>query len=68
MKEAVAYTNGEWSIPETYQATPRQVKCAKFIESVLGLSSPPPVRSALWVFIHDNLQKALDVVQHKNYC
>jgi hypothetical protein len=57
----ISYVNDEWNIPSSLVATEKQIKTAKFIQNVIGGEALPPLKKNLWRYIHDNLQRAIEL-------
>ena len=64
----ISYINDEWKIPPSLAATEKQIKTAKFIRNVIGGETPAPLKKSLWKYIHDNLQRAIDLNKHIRDC
>lgn len=64
----ISYINDEWHIPSSLVATEKQIKTAKFIRNVIGGQTPPPLKKNLWKYIHDNLQRAIELNEHIKDC
>jgi hypothetical protein len=57
----ISIVNDEWNIPDNLQATEKQVKTCNFIYQMLNIESPPPAKRAMWQFIHDYIEEAIDI-------
>lgn len=60
----ISLIDDEWKIPTNLEATEKQINACKFVSNMLRVESPPPVKHAMWKFLKDNLNKAIEL---KNY-
>ena len=64
----ISIVNDEWKIPDNLQATEKQVKTCNFIYQMLNIEVPPPVKTAMWQFIHDYIEEAIDISDKRKEC
>ena len=64
----ISLIDDEWKIPDSLQATEKQVKTCNFIYQMLNIESPPPVKKAMWQFIHDYIEEAIDISNKRKEC
>lgn len=51
----------EWKIPESYQASDKQLRCAKRIAFITKKPLPPPTKQLIWQYIHDNINQTKQI-------
>ena len=64
----VKIINGKWEIPESIRATDKQIHAAEVISKVLGLRTPPPLKTLMWKFIHDHIEESKEKSKAESDC
>lgn len=67
----IKYKNNEWDIPKEYErATDKQIRCANFICSELGIDYEPLLKKKTWEFIDKYLDDAKQsrAVSFEHWC
>ena len=64
----ISIVNDKWNIPDNLQATEKQVKTCDFICRMLNVESPLPVKTAMWQFIHNHIEEAIDISNKRKEC
>ena len=57
----ISIVNDEWNIPDDLRATEKQVEACNFICRILNIEHPPLTKRAVWHFIHDHIEEAVDI-------
>lgn len=63
----ISFNNGDWSVPEQFEPTYKQLKTVKFICNVLHVGEPAPIKKNICKFINQWLDYAINEVtlQHR---
>lgn len=57
----ISVVNNKWNIPDNLRATEKQVEACNFICRILNIEPPPLTKRAVWHFIHDHIEEAVDI-------
>ncbi len=57
----ISIVNDKWNIPDNLRATEKQVEACNFICRILNIEPPPLTKRAVWHFIHDHIEEAVDI-------
>lgn len=57
----ISVVNYKWNIPDNLRATEKQVEACNFICRILNIEPPPLTKRAVWHFIHDHIEEAVDI-------